>query len=99
MKTLNQLVSEQLINEVEGTNIDQYWLDNNKPVQTQSGVQVKIINIDYSHVPNIITGELNINNKKQIWKWYDTGECIESTDKFGNKSKSNQERDKLVKAI
>lgn len=92
MKTLTQYILE-----VSSEDIDEYWLNNNKPVMTVSKIPVIIKDIDYSEVPNIITGELLINGRKTVWKWYDTGECIEATDNIGNNRKPD-ETDKLVKA-
>ena len=47
-----------LLCEVTGGSINQYWLDNEKPVMTKSGLPVKVKDIDYSKVPNEVIGEV-----------------------------------------
>ena len=84
------------INEKKGDNIDDDWLNSKKSVMTKDGREVKILNIDYSQVPNIISGQVNDNDNLLDYQWKDTGICIKSQDKYGN-PKMPDDNDILVK--
>jgi hypothetical protein len=93
MKTLSQI-----INEVRGSAIDDQWLNDEKPVMTKDGRQAIVTSIDMKEVPNIIHGQVKINNKLVDYKWEDTGKCIEAKDQYENPKKPGDE-DTLVKAL
>lgn len=94
---LKNCVLESRIDEVRGKPIDDYWLNNKKPVMTKDGRNVLIEKIDYSHNPNIIIGKVSENDKLLDFKWEDDGTCTEAQDKFGN-PRDVDENDNLVKA-
>lgn len=98
MKSLKEYVHEDQINEVSGNPIDDYWLNNNKPVMTKDGRKVKILDIDITKVPNVISGEVTMQNGKKFnYEWEDNGTCVTATDNIGNPKKPD-ENDNLVKA-
>lgn len=92
MKDLEQFIQESQ------KSIDQSWLDNEKPVQTADGRTAVVLDIDLSKVPNIIKGQVKIDDKMCDYEWDDTGECIKATDVHGNPQKPD-DGDRLVKAI
>lgn len=79
-----------------GQPIDDNWLNNEKPVQTYDGRPAIILDIDYSAVPNVISGQVKNDDVMTDYKWNDDGTCIEATDRLGNPVKPS-ENDKLVK--
>ena len=83
--------------ETKGENIDDQWLNDEKPVMTHDGRQVIITKIDYNEVPNIIHGKVKWNEKLLEYEWNDDGICIKALDRLGNPKKAD-EADKLVKA-
>ena len=93
MKTLTQFISEQ-----KGDPIDEQWLNDEKPVMTKDGRQVIIMSIDYEKVPNIIKGQVKMDEKLFDYEWDDTGLCTKAVDQLGNPKKS-VESDNLVKAV
>lgn len=93
MKTLTQYITEQ-----KGDPIDEQWLNDEKPVMTKDGRQVIIISIDYESVPNIIKGQVKMQEKLFDYEWDDTGLCTKAVDQLGNPKKS-VESDNLVKAV
>jgi hypothetical protein len=93
MKTLTQYITEQ-----KGDPIDEQWLNDEKPVMTKDGRQVIIISIDYEQVPNIIKGQVKMQEKLFDYEWDDTGLCTKAVDQLGNPKKS-VESDNLVKAV
>lgn len=93
MKTLTQYITEQ-----KGDPIDEQWLNDEKPVMTKDGRQVIIVSIDYESVPNIIKGQVKMQEKLFDYEWDDTGLCTKAVDQLGNPKKS-VESDNLVKAI
>lgn len=86
------------LNESKGDNIDDQWLNDEKPVMTHDGRQVIITKIDYSVVPNIIYGKVKIKEKLFDYQWNEDGLCIKALDQMGNPKKAD-EADKLVKAV
>ena len=88
----------QYIIETKGEQIDDQWLQDEKPVMTQNGQQVIITKIDYDEVPNIIHGSVKIKDKLFEYEWLDNGTCSKATDQYGN-PKQPDKGDKLVKAI
>lgn len=93
MKTLTQYITEQ-----KGDPIDEQWLNDEKPVMTKDGRQVIIVSIDYESVPNIIKGQVKMQEKLFDYEWDDTGLCTKAVDQLGNPKKS-VESDNLVKAV
>ena len=88
-----------MLMEVTGGNIDQYWLDNKKPVMTKSGLRVVVKDIDYSKVPNEVIGDVETaDGKTQEWRWLDNGTCVQAKDLVGN-NRLPDENDQLVKAV
>lgn len=93
MRSLTQYIIEK-----KGDAIDDQWLQDENPVMTVNGYQVLVTNIDYSDVPNIITGTVKMNNGKTgEYQWQDDGTCIKAVDMMGNPKKPD-EKDNLVKA-
>lgn len=86
------------INEHRGDDIDEQWLNDEKPVMTKDGRQVIIVSIDYEQVPNIIKGQVKMQEKLFDYEWDDTGLCTKAVDQLGNPKKS-VESDNLVKAV
>ena len=97
MKTLKDYIIINNINESKGEDIDEQWLNDEKPVMTKDGRQVIIISIDYEQVPNIIKGQVKMGEKLFDYEWQDSGICIKALDQMGNPKKPD-EADKLVKA-
>ena len=60
VKNVNQ---NTLLNEVKGKPIDEWWLNNKKPVITKDGRNVFVEKIDYSTNPNTIIGKVTDNVK------------------------------------
>lgn len=85
------------INETKGQQIDDQWINDEKPVMTQDGRQVIITKIDMKEVPNIIHGKVKMDNKLYDYEWLDNGTCQKALDKFGNPKKADY-ADQLVKA-
>lgn len=86
------------ISEHKGDQIDDQWINDEKPVMTQNGLQVIITEIDIKQVPNIIKGKVKIKNDLFDYEWEDNGTCIKAIDQYGNPKKPDN-GDKLVKAI
>jgi len=84
--------------ENKGDDIDEQWLNDEKPVMTSDGRQVIITKIDYDQVPNIIHGQVKMKEKLFDYEWNDIGICIKALDNLGNPKKAD-EADKLVKAV
>ena len=94
MKDLEQFILEQN----KGEDIDDQWLNDEKPVMTSDGRQVIITKIDYDEVPNIIHGKVKMKDKLFEYEWLDDGTCQKAVDNLGNPKKAD-EADKLVKAV
>ena len=92
MKDIKDYILEQ-----KGDDIDEQWLNDEKPVMTKDGRQVIITKINYDEVPNIIKGKVKWNEKLFEYEWNDEGVCIKAIDRLGNPKKPD-ESDKLVKA-
>lgn len=88
----------EIINEAKGDNIDEQWLNDNKPVMTSDGRQAIITKVDYSVVPNVIYGQVKMKEKLFEYEWNDMGLCTKALDQMGNPKKPD-EADKLVKAV
>lgn len=93
MKDLRQYISEQ-----KGDVIDDQWIQDDKPVMTKDGRPVIITKIDYDEVPNVIHGQVKMDDKLFEYEWDDAGICIKSVDRFGNPKKSEMS-DNLVKQV
>jgi hypothetical protein len=87
-----------IINEVKGQPIDDQWLNDEKPVMTKDGRQVIILDINLKEVPNVIKGQVKMENELFEYEWLDDGTCVKALDRFGNPKKTSQ-NDNLVKAI
>ena len=87
----------QSLNEAKGEDIDEQWLNDEKPVMTHDGRQVIITKIDYEQIPNIIYGQVKMKEKLFDYEWNDDGMCTKAVDQMGNPKKPD-EADKLVKA-
>lgn len=88
----------EIINEAKGDNIDEQWLNDNKPVMTSDGRQAIITKVDYSVVPNVIYGQVKMKEKLFEYEWNDMGLCTKALDQMGNPKKPD-DADKLVKAV
>jgi len=93
MKTLREYITEN-----RGDNIDEQWINDEKPVMTANGNSVIITKVDYEEVPNIIYGSVKIKDKLYEFQWLEDGTCSKATDQYGN-PKQPDKNDKLVKAI
>lgn len=89
---------KQFISETKGDNIDDQWLNDEKPVMTKDGRQVIVTEIDLKEVPNIIKGQVKIKDELVEYEWEDNGTCKKAIDQYGNPKKPD-DSDKLVKAI
>ena len=87
----------QVINEQKGEQIDDQWIQDEKPVMTKDGRQVIITKVDYEEVPNIIHGEVRMGTNTFKYEWDDTGMCTKALDRMGNPKKT-EDSDTLVKA-
>lgn len=85
------------LNESKGDNIDEQWLNDDKPVMTKDGRSVIIVKIDYEEMPNIIYGQVKMDEKLFDYEWQEDGICTKALDKMGNPKKPH-ESDNLVKA-
>lgn len=85
------------LNESRGDNIDDQWIQDEKPVMTKDGRQVIITKVDYKEVPNIIHGQVKIKNDLFEYEWLDDGTCQKALDQRGNPKKPD-DSDFLVKA-
>ena len=91
------IVFDPTLLEQKGDDIDDQWLNDEKPVMTKDGRQVMITKIDYDKVPNIIKGKVKWNEKLLDYEWNDEGICTKALDRLGNPKKAD-DADKLVKA-
>lgn len=89
---------KQFISETKGDDIDDQWLNDEKPVMTKDGRQVIVTEIDLKEVPNIIKGQVKIKDELVEYEWEDNGTCKKAIDQYGNPKKPD-DSDKLVKAI
>lgn len=85
------------INEHRGDDIDEQWLNDEKPVMTRDGRQVIVMEVDISQVPNVIKGQVKMKENMYDYEWSDNGTCIKAVDGLGNPKKPSDE-DTLVKA-
>jgi len=93
MKTLTQR-----LNEVKGQDIDEQWLNDEKPVMTKDGRQVIVTKVDMSKVPNVVHGQVKMKNELFDYEWEETGKCLKAVDSLGN-PKRPDDADTLVKAV
>jgi len=91
MKSLKEYIFEH-------GKIDQTWIDNEKPVITRDGRQAIILSVDISKVPNILKGQVKVDDRMCDYTWDDQGKCITATDIYGNFKQPN-DNDTLVKNI
>ena len=97
MKNLTKYIKTH-ISESKGDDIDEQWLNDNKPVMTKDGRQAIITSIDRKQIPNIIHGKVKMGSKLYEYEWLDDGTCQKATDRFGN-PKNTDYADRLVKAV
>lgn len=93
MKKLSEVVAEGKLEE-----IDDQWLNDEKPVMTADGRPAIITKIDMKEVPNIIYGQVKMKDKLFEYEWLEDGTCQKAIDQMGNPKKPD-EADKLVKAV
>lgn len=93
MKTMTDYVNEQ-----QNVDIDDQWLNDEKPVKTADGRPAIITKIDMNEVPNVIYGQVKMKDKLFDYEWFEDGMCRKAIDQYGNPKKPD-EADKLVKAI
>lgn len=93
MKKLSEYILER-----KGEPIDDQWLNDEKPVMTKDGRQAIVLDIDMKEIPNIIKGQVKIENEMVDYEWTDTGICTKALDRMGNPKKPS-EGDNLVKSI
>lgn len=93
MKTMTDYVNEQ-----RNVDIDDQWLNDEKPVKTADGRPAIITKIDMNEVPNVIYGQVKMKDKLFDYEWFEDGICRKAIDQYGNPKKPD-EADKLVKAI
>lgn len=98
MKSILEYIFDKPLFETKGDDIDQQWLNDEKPVMTVDGRQVIITSIDMKEVPNIIHGQVKMKDKLFEYEWYDDGICAKALDQFGNPKKAD-DADRLVKAV
>lgn len=89
---------EKKLVESRGSAINMQWLNDNKPVMTKDGRQVIVMKIDLEQVPNVIIGQVKVNdNEVQEYEWNEFGICLKAVDKFGNPKRPDT-ADNLVMA-
>ena len=93
MKKLSEVVAEGKLEE-----IDDQWLNDEKPVMTADGRPAIVTKIDMKEVPNIIYGQVKMKDKLFEYEWLEDGTCQKAIDQMGNPKKPD-EADKLVKAV
>ena len=93
MKKLSEIFAEGKLEE-----IDDQWLNDEKPVMTADGRPAIITKIDMKEVPNIIYGQVKMKDKLFEYEWLEDGTCQKAIDQMGNPKKPD-EADKLVKAV
>lgn len=93
MKTLLDYIKE-----TKGSPVNDYWLDNEKPVMTKGGLQAIVTEIDMSVVPNIIKGKVKIKDDLYDFEWQEDGTCVKACDASGNPTKP-EEMHNLVQAV
>ena len=100
MKTLKDSIikNTNIITEFKFEPIDDQWINDENPVMTKDGREVKVTSVDISSVPNIIHGNVIVDGKELAFTWEDDGTCISAQDKLGNPYKPSED-DQLVKAI
>lgn len=91
-------LSEYLLIEKAGDEIDDQWLNDENPVMTKDGRQVIVIKVDMKEVPNIIHGKVKMKEKLFDYEWYEDGTCKKALDQMGNPKKPD-DSDVLVKGI
>lgn len=87
-----------ILKEQKGDVIDDQWIQDENPVMTKDGRQVIITKIDYDEVPNVIHGQVKMDDKLFEYEWNDDGICTKAVDRFGNPKKSEMS-DNLVKQV
>jgi hypothetical protein len=87
----------ELINEYRGNVIDDQWINDEKPVMTKDGRVAVILSVDMKEIPNVIKGQVKIDDEMVDYEWLDNGICVKACDRNGN-PKNPSESDTLVKA-
>lgn len=93
MKKLSEYVLER-----KGDEIDDQWIQDEKPLMTKDGRQVIIVKTDLSNIPNLYIGKVKMGDQLFDYTWEDNGTCVKAVDKYGNPKKID-DADTLVKAI
>lgn len=96
MKSLTQYIYEQ---STPSTKLDMEWIDNDKPVHTKSGIDVKIDSVDMKEIPNQLHGTAYYSSGPiEGWVWDETGKCLQAKDEKGNPFRPSDE-ETLVKKM
>ena len=93
MKKLSDFIIER-----KGEPIDDQWLNDENPVMTKDGRQAIILDINMKEVPNVIKGQVKIEDQMVDYEWLDNGSCVKALDRMGNPKKPS-EADTLVKGV
>lgn len=97
MKALKQYILEQFTSFVK---LDMEWIDNDKPVHTKSGIDVKIDSVDMKEIPNQLHGTAYYSSGPiDGWVWDETGKCLQCKDEKGNPFRPGDEEMLLKKII
>lgn len=102
MKSLTQYIAEHISVYEQSTSsikLDMEWIDNDKPVHTKSGIDVKIDSVDMKEIPNQIHGTAYYSSGPiEGWIWDETGRCLQAKDEKGNPFRPGDE-ETLVKKM
>lgn len=80
------------------TKLDMEWIDNDKPLHTKSGIDVKIDSIDMKEIPNQLHGTAYYSSGPiEGWVWDETGKCLQAKDEKGNPFRPGDEETLLKK--
>lgn len=91
MKKLSEFVNES------SEDIDEQWINDDKPVKTKDGRQAIIKRIDMTKVPNVLIGTVKIGDKLVDYEWDEYGKCLKAKDQYGA-GKRPDDSDRLIKA-
>lgn len=94
---LEQWRDAHVVSERRGEPIDMQWVNDERPMMTQDGRQVIIVEIDMEKVPNEIVGSVSQFGKLCDYRWSEDGTCVHATDRHNNPVKPT-DKDNLVKA-
>lgn len=82
------------------TKLDMEWIDNDKPVHTKSGIDVKIDSVDMKEIPNQLHGTAYYSSGPiEGWVWDETGKCLQAKDEKGNPFRPGDEETLIKKML